>query len=183
MVPLKSEVILTVTSIEACRVGILCSSYICHYEADNDYSHILKHIAFIRLWFIELKEAWLAIMCFSVYRKKLNAIYVSKFPQFHRQQMPICIWECQKEHDKDPYTTPSTDKMLKLILFLFRFAVFFIPFTNYFFAFPLLFMDQLEMTDSTIQKIAEFWDFFFMCHLYCNKWKSLVWNLKTHTPI
>lgn len=81
MVPLKSVVVLKVTSTEACRVGILCYSYICHYEGDNYYSHILKHITFIKLQFIEPKESSLVIMCFSVCRKKLYATYVSKFPQ------------------------------------------------------------------------------------------------------
>lgn len=55
MLPLKSVSLLTV--IGADRIGILYCSYTCHHEGDNDYSDILKHIAFLRLWFMNSKEA------------------------------------------------------------------------------------------------------------------------------
>lgn len=45
MLPLKSAAILTVTPPEAGEVCILCWSYMCHYENDDDCPDILKHVA------------------------------------------------------------------------------------------------------------------------------------------
>lgn len=43
----------------------------------------------------------------------------------------VCIWECKKDHDKDDYTSPITDKMLQLILFLFWFALIFLSYLQF----------------------------------------------------
>lgn len=119
-------------------------------------------------------------MCFSLCRKKLHTIYASRFPQFHPQQIiNLYLWMQESTWQRAVYCSKNWKKF-QLILFLF----------GSWYIFYLIY--KLYLCIPSIVHGSAWEDWFYclrdcwiqwscMHHIYCNKWNSLDWNLKTHT--